>query len=126
MRVNGAVPAGQLLHELHVTPDWHAHDGEPSHPEVPTSVRKTQGDSCMSGALPVSSVVAWKRAERSRSCAITSGGCAGSTVDIGPFTVAGSLRARFDAMKSARSHGLGNPSCCSPTASLATPTGGAP
>src|SRR4051794_11054451 len=56
---------------------------------------------------------------------MTSGGCAGRTVELAPFTVAGSLRARLADMSSARSHGLGKPLCCSPRPSLRAPADGA-
>ena len=77
MRTNGSVPFGQLLQLLQVAPVVHAHDGLPSQPEVPTSVFSVHGDGCMSGALPVSRLVAWKRDERPRSLWKTSGACAG-------------------------------------------------
>src|SRR5512142_3271942 len=126
MRANGSVPAAQVPQLLQVAPPWHAQAGLPSQPEVPTSALRVHGDGCMSGALPNSRVVAWKRAERDRSYSKTSGACAGYIAELGPFTVAGSERARFAAMRSPRSQALGNPFFTSPIASRVSPTDGEP
>ena len=48
----------QLEQLLQVAPVVHAHDGLPSQPEVPTSVFSVHGDGCISGAMPVSRLVA--------------------------------------------------------------------
>ena len=51
-------PAAHVPHVSHVLPVVQPHDGEPSHPDVPTSDFNVHGDGCMSGAPPFSSIVA--------------------------------------------------------------------